>query len=259
MKKVLILGSTSHIAKGLIYYFEQDKDIQLSTLSCRDSEWQYYLYKINPNIIINCVGKGTASKISTIDYQDLWDYNYIDNIIIDYLKHKTKPIYINMSSWIVTKDIRYGDRQHHYKINKQYLEMKHRLLPELNIIDLRIPAYFSRWINLDSGFLMSNILKHIKDGDEFNITTRENKKLYYITPRILYDIIRHFLISYEILETQLNTYFDLKNNVGPIKLHHLLDYFGIINKFKDDNVDNAYEMRNIIYEYKEWRKLNGIC
>lgn len=262
MKKVLILGSTSHIAKGLIYFFKQNKEIELSTCcrrqSCKDSndsnlifDCDFYYYK--PDIIINCVGKGSPKNIQTITYQDIKDYDEIDNSIIRYCEMYKDTIYINMSSWVVYKDIKPDHRHYNYFINKKYLEMKHRLLQNLHIIDLRIPAYFSRWIDLDSGFLIANILKYIKYGTEFKIA-ENNEWLYYCTPDILYDFINSVFLRDNLIS---NTSVDFDSMIDRCSLKSLLDFYGIKNKLIPfQRMESETSLDLVKKEYEFWKEKN---
>lgn len=260
MINVLILGSTSHIAKGLIYNFKQDKKYNLITWS-RSIDKNNILFSyfdlINKyDIIINCVGKGKASSLSSINYDDIYFYNKLDTMIIDYLKNNNKCLYFNISSWVAGEDLKEDHRHYIYATNKKYLEMKHRLLPELNIIDLRIHAYFSRWIDLDSGFLLSDILNHTKNGKEFKLTTKEDKPIYISTPYTLFNIIISLYNDYMIKNIIYNQdYSDLYNLTS---ISDILDYFKIKH-----NLFNPFIKKNNIpvqleNEIKEWYKLNGI-
>lgn len=261
MKKVLILGSTSHIAKGLIHFFKENSNYILSTccrkLSCKDSndnnlifDCDFYYYK--PDVIINCVGKGSPKNISTISFQDINDYNEIDSSIIKYCEIYKDTIYINLSSWVVNKDIKPDHRHYKYFINKKYLEMKHRLLEHLNIIDLRIPAYFSRWIDLDSGFLISNILRKLKYGTDFKIS-ETNDWLYYCTPEFLFKYIDNIISADKIIP---NSEIDLEYIIDRLSLKTLLDFFGIKNSLSKNKFELESSLDNIKKEYELWKELN---
>lgn len=254
MINVLILGSSSHIAKGLIYYFEQDKNYKLTTWSrsIDTTTTVYYMFglKNKYDIIINCIGKGKASTIQSINYDDIVYYNELDKCIINYLKQYKSCFYFNISSWVAGEDIKENHRHYIYATNKKYLEIKHRLLPELNIIDLRIQAYFSRWIDLDSGFLLSDILNHIKNGTKLTLNDDTKKEMNISIPINIYEYIVYIYNK----NVCCNYHFNLINNV--VKKSDILIYFNIIYSIKS-NTPNIIP-KQLENEIKEWYKLNGL-
>ena len=252
---ILILGSNSHIAKGLIHYYEQDENVKLFKWN-RNGNEKYPLRLIdvpsniklkNYDMIINCIGKSYEFSFS-----DIRLYNYYDDDIIYYLECNKDCLYVNMSSWIVTQDIKEDDIKYKYWLNKKYLELKHRLLPELNIIDLRIPGYFSRWIDLDSGFLMAEILKAKLTCDYSKLYFDKNELLYYLTPRHLINII------WDMYKIKGNKHINLIDRIAPeIKRNIFINY---VPEFKNIYT-KGYKKRKINVdlenEYQEWLKLTA--
>ena len=120
-KRIAILGATSHIAKGLIYNFSSlcYKNIflfarSLTRLQCflneinckhkwtnkKIDEFERYDY----DVILNCVGMGTPSKVKEAGSDAFNLVEKFDNMILRCLADNTKTLYINFSSGAV-----YGD------------------------------------------------------------------------------------------------------------------------------------------------------
>ena len=222
-KTVAIIGATSHIAKGLILNFISNGNCRL-ILFARSKEKIYdFLTVINANIdnqirleegfanfsqgvydvVINCIGVGTLRNISGKFYRYFTVTEQFDNLIIDYLRKNPNTIYISMSSGIVygrhhlepvdnhnqTKiPVNSVTPEDYYMIARLNAEAKHRSLSELKIVDLRIFSYFSRFINLEAGYFLSDVIDSVV-----------NKKLLqtwdshiirdYIHPKDLFSLI----------------------------------------------------------------------
>ena len=155
---------------------------------------------------------------------------YYDNKILDYLKKSKSTTYINFSSGAtygrnfrssVTEstlaifDINKPNAGHFYSVSKLHAEAKHRLLNNLNIIDLRIFSFFSRFIDLDAKFLMSEIASAIKFKRKF-ITDEINIVRDYIHPQDLCQLIIKFSEK-----NRINESFDVSSR-QPISKFHLL-------------------------------------
>ncbi len=231
--KIIVLGSTGHIGKGLVHYFSQDKNNKLFLIK-RGELLEYSNLPYDIDIIINCIGKGNRNKLNDIDYESFREWDDIDDRVIDILKHNHNICYFYLSSWIAGEPLLPTDHhQYIYQVQKIYTETKHRLLPELKIIDIRIKQYFSRWIDIDSGFLITDLLKQkYFNGKEVKIK-KPDYDLRYMTPEYLYfSIIKLFNYKYPNHGVDLwkELYYisniDLKyyiiNNNTKIKLYYLL-------------------------------------
>jgi nucleoside-diphosphate-sugar epimerase len=161
-----------------------------------------------------------------------------DNMVLDYLGKHPETLYINFSSgaaygvafdmpvngatcsnWHIN-NISEAD---YYGIAKFHSEAKHRALKKLNIVDLRIFSYFSRFINLESKFLLTEIISYIKEGKEF-ITDSNNIVRDYIHPKDLHSLIEKCIEKYKI-----NDVFDAYS-LKPVTKFEILDYFK--NKYR---------------------------
>lgn len=271
--KVSILGATGHIGCNLVYLLEK---IQLYELYCyvRDiSKIKRFIENNNINnvnicnidefgndkheIIINCIGIGLGNIKELFSLTEKYD-----NIIINCLKKENGKKYINFSSGAV-----YGNKfenpvnkqtisfiepnnlniNNHTTIIKLNSELKHRLHTNLNIIDLRLFAYFSRFIDFESKYFMAQLANSLIQKKDF-VTDTTNFVRDYINP---YDL--ESVISYLIHSNTTNSALDLYSK-SPI------DKIGILNIAKErfdlkvmftDKISNVYFSGNKNNYYSE--------
>lgn len=199
--KIAIIGANSHIANTLVRKFIVDKSfvlflfsrtpelIERNLANVLDSHRQCYLSKGyisfdkgNYDVIINCIGPGTPGIIGK--NHNLWFSvtEQFDNMVLRYLQKHPDSLYINFSSGAIygthstmpaqkeTKFTLYPNAiavADYYSIAKLNSEAKHRSFSSLNIVDLRIFSYFSRYIDLNSGFFLAEVLKSIVNNNVF--------------------------------------------------------------------------------------------
>src|SRR3989339_184526 len=249
-KKIAVLGATGHISKSLIYNLSRQKRYDLFLFARNLQKLKKFLKEINCenehnvntfnkfdsgkyDAIINCVGVGIPSKVKELGSEIFNLTESFDNMVIEYLNKHSKSIYIYLSSGAVygsdfkmpvcdstcskwnIKNIGEGD---YYGISKLNCEAKHRSLKKLNIVDLRIFNYFSRFIELDSKYLLTEIITCIKNEKEF-ITNRENIIRDFIHPEDLVALIQNF-----INKKNINDAFDVYSK-KPIKKFEILNFF----------------------------------
>jgi nucleoside-diphosphate-sugar epimerase len=211
-RNIAIFGSTGHIGKNLVSFLSNDSDFKLFLFS-RDITKFETIKKIFPdrslsfnsyedfekneyNTIINCVGISNHTDFTNRQSSILDMTEFYDNKIINYLKKFPMTLYINLSSGAVfgqefstpvndssfsRLDINGPNQGYLYSVSKIHSEAKHRSLPDLNIIDLRIFGFFSRFIDIDGGFFMSELIKAIKNNSEF-ITDEIDMMRDYVSP-----------------------------------------------------------------------------
>ena len=155
-KKIAILGATSHIAKGLMLNFIQNKEDKLflfarlprkvrNFLEAHSLGSHRHIYDFKHfrrekyDVIINCVGVGTPAKVKEASGEVFKLTEEFDNMILGYLRRYPDTLYINFSSGAVysisVDDIK---PEHYYGIAKLHQEAKHRALRKLNIVDIRV-------------------------------------------------------------------------------------------------------------------------
>lgn len=249
-KKIAIMGATSHIAKNLIYYFsDEDVDIELFARN-RSSLIDFIKLNIsNPNritvkdfeiffdgnydVIINCIGVGDPVVLNSMRGELLLLTERYDNLILEYLHKNSNVIYINFSSgaaygtdfstsasknkmsMLNINNITSAD---YYTVCKINSEVKHRGFSNLNIIDLRIFGFYSRFIKEDSPYFLNEVFNCLKE-----------KKIFVTTE---YDFIRDFvhpkdlcsLIDKIIDKKYINKSYDVYS-LSPISKWEILNYF----------------------------------
>ena len=196
MTRIAILGATSQIAKDLIVSFsmEKDKDLHLFArhpnevanwlssrgLSDRYPAKDFSLFAENDyNAVINFVGAGDPIRVAAMGNSILDITLQFDNLVLEYLKRHPDCRYLFLSSGAAYGSefnepanrntpavvaINNPEPHHWYGVAKLFAECRHRIHPELSIIDIRIFNYFSRTQNISARFLITDILRAIRDN-----------------------------------------------------------------------------------------------
>ena len=218
MNKIAILGANGHIGKNLISYFSTSNH-NLFLFSRKKKLFSKFIKnfhftnspkicdykkfeKFHYDLIINCVGSSDPAKIAeNARIQNITEY--YDNKIINYLIENQKSMYIFFSSGIVydgefknpvksttklSMNINKTKKSDFYKISKINAEIKHRLLSDLNIEDIRIFSFFSKFLDLNSSFLMADIVNSVKNKTVF-VTNSQNIKRDFVHPKDLFQLI----------------------------------------------------------------------
>lgn len=263
VKKIAILGATGQIAKNLISIFSWEGKHELFLFArslVRLNEYLQNLHSINIltpksfsefynfeyDVIINCVGIGDPAKLKTAGASIFRLTETFDNLVLDYLENHTQTLYINFSSGAVygtdfTKpvdeatitllDINNITPRDYYRIAKINAEAKHRALRSLNIIDLRVFGFFSRFIDLEAQYLMSEIISCVKYNKEL-VTDVKNITRDFVHPQDLASLIERCMEN-----KLLNDTFDVYS-LSPITKFNIIDYFseqyGLKYTIKDD-------------------------
>ena len=186
---IAILGGTSHIARAITPYlldagaqvtlFARNPE-KLAGSPCRVIREFDALMEEKFDLIINCIGAGTPKELANDFNRWFSVLEKFDNLALDYLKQvNPEALYVMFSSGAV-----YGRQSSspavetssweffpnrvtvpdYYAISKIYSEAKHRSLENLRIADLRIFSFFSRCIDLESGYFMTDLVKSLVNG-----------------------------------------------------------------------------------------------
>ena len=268
--KIAILGATSHIAQDLILSFSQKKSYSFSlfTRNVRLLEkWisnvnlgeeyqaQSYIDFNNANkydVVINFVGIGDPEKAQRMGDNILKITKQYDDMVLEYIRHNKKTKYIFLSSGAVFGgdyqepvnkntvamiDVNNLNPTDWYAIAKLYAEAKHRSLPNLSIVDVRVFNYFSHTQNMNARFLITDIVRSLKNKEVFR-TSADNIVRDFITPPDFYHLIQT-VIDYDPINTALDCY----TNAPVAKLDLLLklkEKFGLEYQIeKSINIVNA--------------------
>lgn len=250
---IAIIGATSHIAKGLINNFISRGGICLF-LFARKSEPVYaFLKEIVSkeskdlvvcegyqsfsercyDVIINCIGLGTVSEEPHIYTSFFMVTEHFDNLIISYVTKSPRTIYINFSSGAV-----YGrdflEPAEENTLNKIYVnaitrddcftiaklnsEAKHRAFDNLNIIDIRVFSYFSRFIDITGKYFIAELFYSLFHNKVFH-TSEVNLVRDYIHPDDLFALITKCL-TFKQINTAVDAY-----SLEPAEKKEILDFF----------------------------------
>ena len=287
--KIAILGSTSHIAKGLINNFLNSGEFSLHLYTRSPDKLRSFLgaigkstekgcvirkgyndfLKCSYDVIINCVGVGTLNKLQGDYTKYFMVTEKYDNLVIEFLLKNPDALYISFSSGAVygrgfsapvEEDTVNRIRVNHiitddyYSIARLNSEAKHRAFKDLNIVDLRIFSYFSRFIDLTDGYFITELLDCILNKKVFEIND-VNFVRDYLHPKDLYSAIRKCMDA-----EKINAAFDI-TSAKPVEKREILDYFSLkyglkYNVSKSFKHVSATGVKNIYYS--KYNKALGI-
>ncbi len=193
--KIAILGATSQIARDLIVSLSGATGNQLYLFARRTEDVSGWLAtnsmaghhpvesfaefgKQEFDAIINFVGAGDPAQIAKMGGEILDVTLRFDEMVLEYLKTHPSCRYLFLSSGAaygsnfaepVRREtpaiITINDLAAHewYGVAKLHAECRHRAHPELHIIDIRVFNYFSRTQDIDARFLVTDMLRAIRN------------------------------------------------------------------------------------------------
>jgi nucleoside-diphosphate-sugar epimerase len=235
--KIAILGATSQIAQDLILSFSINKDYDFLLFGRNIELLEKWINSENLNekyqvkeysefgnhqkydMIINFVGIGDPAKAQKMGSDIFKVTEQYDDMALDYLKQHNKTKYIFLSSGavyggnyqepvdkdtIATIDINNLKSTDWYTLAKLYAEAKHRSLSDLSIVDIRVFNYFSHRQNMDARFLITDIIRAIKNKKVFK-TSADNIVRDFITPPDFYKLIQA-IVDFKLTNTALDCY-----------------------------------------------------
>lgn len=248
--KIAILGATSHIAKGLIAEFCNRETLELFLFARSPGRVDDFLafigcgkaaavhpfvefYGEKYDIIVNCVGIGDPGRLSESISSIFKITEEYDNLVLDYLARYPETLYIHISSGAAygTDFSRPADDStlarfainhlgpgDYYGIAKLNSEAKHRALSWLNIVDLRVFGYFSRFIDIETKFFLSEVISCAREGKEL-LTGPGNITRDYVHPRDLMSLVECCINI-----GKINDVYDVYS-LHPATKFEILDYF----------------------------------
>lgn len=262
---IAIMGATSHIAKGLtVRFIEQgtahvhlySRSLQsvrnhLDSIGIRDTSRislcdDYGLFTDSDyDVIINCIGVETRTS-DTTDFTRYFSVTEeFDNLALSYLQfRRPQALYISFSSGAVYGGgfsspatdsttncipVNHMQPEHFYGIARMNAEAKHRAHSHLNIVDLRVFSYFSRYITLTDGYFITDLLEAVLHRKTL-ITDSSNIVRDYLHPDDLFTMIAKCIAA-----GPMNRPLDVFS-AAPAAKSEILDYFSATYGLK-------YEMR----------------
>jgi nucleoside-diphosphate-sugar epimerase len=251
---IVIMGATSHIAKGLMDRFLQSGDDHLYLFARSADKINHFLdstgrpksgnftictdYQAFPSfsydVIINCVGVGTRNN-HNFDFTRYFSVTEeFDELAIGYLQNNNpEALYISFSSGAVygqgfstpseegsvnSLRVNHINPEDYYGIARINAEAKHRAHRHLRIIDLRIFSYFSRYINLTDGYFITDVMQAILNK-KLLVTDSTNIVRDYLHPEDLFEMVRKSTHA-----GKINQAIDV-NSLRPVAKQEILDYF----------------------------------
>ncbi|MEI6490430.1 MAG: NAD(P)-dependent oxidoreductase [bacterium] len=251
MKKIALFGATGFIGKSLTYEFCKRNKFKVFLFSRSKNIAEDFLKSIGGNsnfsvhkyveftehqydAVLNCTGMGNPAVLKKYPADIFKVTEEFDNLSIEYAIKNPEVLYINLSTGVVygneigecatdkTKSVLDfnnllpGD---YYAIAKMNAEAKHRSLSHLNIVDLRVFSFFSRFIDLDSHLLMGDIANCIKNKKVLE-TSPDDMMRDYVGPSDLMN-----MIELVIQKNNINDFFDLYT-LKPTSKFEILESLG---------------------------------
>ena len=246
---IAILGATSQIAQDLILSFSNHKDYDLFLFGRNINLLQKWINRENLNdkysaqeyaffnnsqsydAIINFVGIGDPIKAEKMGSNIFKITEQYDDMALDYVRCHKETKYIFLSSGAVYGgnyqepvnkdtvaiiDINNLKSTDWYAISKLYAEAKHRSMPELSIVDVRVFNYFSHTQDMNARFLITDIVRAIKNKKVFK-TSEDNIIRDFITPPDFYRLLQA-IINFKPINRAVDCY-----TRSPISKFDLLD------------------------------------
>ncbi|MFY9260644.1 MAG: NAD-dependent epimerase/dehydratase family protein, partial [Gallionella sp.] len=222
--KIAILGATSQIAKDLIVSFSQETDKQLYLLARCPAEVRTWLASVglagryvvddfatfaqhSYDAIINFVGVGNPAQAVAMG-NTIFDVTLrFDELVLDYLKTHPTCRYLFLSSGAAYGsnftepanrdtpariDLNHLKPQDWYGVAKLHAECRHRAHPDLAIIDIRVFNYFSHTQDMSARFLITDILRAIRDNTVLQ-TSSDFMVRDYLHPSDFYGLVTALL------------------------------------------------------------------
>jgi len=193
--RIAILGATSQIARDLIVSFSATEDKHLYLFARRPDEVTKWLatvglsgrYPVDDfsgfanhefDAVINFVGVGNPAQAVAMG-NSIFDITLrFDNLVLDYLQTHPACRYLFLSSGAAYGSVFNEPANRNtpavvainnlaphewYGVAKLHAECRHRAHPELSIINIRVFNYFSRTQDVSARFLITDILRAIRD------------------------------------------------------------------------------------------------
>ena len=222
--RIAIFGATSQIARDLIVSFSKAEDRHLILFARRPDDVNKWLasvglqgrYQIADfsgfanhdfDAVINFVGVGNPAQAKALGNSIFEVTLRFDGMVLDYLQTHPACRYLFLSSGAA-----YGSSfdtpatpdtpavvsinnlvpQEWYGVAKLHAECRHRSYPELPIIDIRVFNYFSRTQDISARFLITDILRAIRDKTVL-VTSSDNIVRDYLHPTDFYGLVAAML------------------------------------------------------------------
>ncbi len=224
--RIAILGATSQIAKDLIIYFSAEETKRLHLFARRPDDVKKWLHDVRLSerylvddfggfgtqefdAIINFVGVGNPAQAAAMG-SSIFDVTLqYDELALNYVRQHSNCRYIFLSSGAAygssfdapadaetkaTIAINNLQPQDWYGVAKLHAECRHRSLTHLPIVDIRIFNYFSHTQDMDARFLITDIVRTIRDNTVLQ-TSADYIVRDYLHPSDFYKLVKVLLAA----------------------------------------------------------------
>jgi nucleoside-diphosphate-sugar epimerase len=225
--RIAILGATSQIAGDLIqslcsaggcelYLYARRPSSVISPVNIQSralikhvGDYDSFGLDFKFDALINFVGAGNPAAVAKMG-SDIFDVTWkFDQLALNYIRKNSRCRYIFLSSGSAygsdfdrpvliesTSKIPINNltQQDWYGAAKLHAECRHRSYKDLPIIDFRVFNYFSASQDINSNFLISDIIRSIRDKVIFK-TTSVNIYRDYLHPHDFLNLILSVLSS----------------------------------------------------------------
>ena len=225
--RIAILGATSLIAKDLVLSFSDQSSHELVLYARRPevvSKWltnfglsQRYAVETftafsadeHFGAILNFVGLGNPAQAAAMG-ASIFDVTLkYDEMALNYVRQHPNCRYIFLSSgaaygasFVEPVDVNSKavisinnlQPQDWYAVAKLHAECRHRSLQHLPIVDIRVFNYFSRTQDMESRFLMTDIIRAIRNKTVLQTSPDYNVR-DFIHPSDFYNLVNSILVA----------------------------------------------------------------
>lgn len=227
MMQIAILGATSQIAKDLLLSFSRQGREGFTLFARRPNAVSQWLCEVGLDgcyscvdfvefsedqqfdAIINFVGVGDPALAANMG-ASIFDVTLkYDEIALNYVRSNPGCRYLFLSSGAVYGEnfgqpVNADSRSHlainnfqpqdWYAVAKLHAECRHRSMPELPIIDIRVFNYFSHTMDMNSKFLIADVFRAIRDNSLLR-TAPQDIVRDYVHPSDFFDLVNNILLS----------------------------------------------------------------
>jgi len=251
MMRIAILGATSQIAKDLVLSISAQSNHDLALFARRPEVVMNWLASVGLSgrytvadftafsvdeffdAVLNFVGVGNPAQAAAMGASIFDVTAKFDELALGYLRKNSACRYLFLSSGavygstfdqpasIATKaSIAVNDLkpQDWYGIAKLYAESRHRAYSDFSVVDIRVFNYFSRTQDIAARFLISDIVRSIKEKTVLK-TSAENIIRDYLSPKDFFNIVSVVLSA-----SPINGAFDCYSK-APVEKFQLLSEF----------------------------------
>lgn len=248
---IAILGVSGYIGRALFHELLQDSSVAVTGYSrnIEAAKTSLAAYKISGDIksyeelmdhkydvVINATGIGSPKKLNADPAAVYVVTEEMDRMVFGYLDKYPKTRVFNLSSGAVyglaaldyvtpvssaAFNINNLTAKDGYALAKLHSEARHRSRKDCAIIDLRVFAFVSRFLDPEDSFLVSEIAKCLKEKKTIK-TKPDDIVRDFTTANDIADVIK-FLMR----QPATNDVFDLKSQAATGK-------FELLNKLKEE-------------------------